>query len=202
MKIRIDTTKLALPGDGAGAEWGWQSKVPRAVKLAAVRELIEIGLCPHDVRRLVRRLGDEKTAMGIVLNWPTVTQDKASLKAVVELARGLGVVLADASPRAQAQIATAALTALGDATFPHTLPSELARFAAALQGRIDKMPKQSRREAPKRLVNAVVVIAGQKLGKITTWPESPFRRACVAAFQLAGVSTSPDNAIKAITTNA
>lgn len=196
MKVKIDTGKPQQEQESAA--WVTPAKVDRAEKLQAVRELRALGLASFDVRRLLRRLAEEVTAAAIVATWPTVTEDKATLRAAAELAQGLAEVLGRASPRASAELATAGLQGLGNCMFPDSAAEDLSKFAAAVRLRIESMPDQTRREAPKRFVRAVRQVAGHKLGAETTYPEGAFRRACVAAFALAGVWTSPDAAIRAV----
>lgn len=196
MKIKINTSRLQQEHESAA--WVTPAKVARAERLEAVCELRALGLTSFEVRRLFRRLADEVTAAAIVATWPTVTEDKATLRAAADLAQGLAEVLGRASPRASTELATAGLQGLGNCMFPDSAAQDLAKFAAAVRLRIESMPDQTRREAPRRFVRAVRQVAGHKLGAETTYQEAPFRRACVAAFALAGVWTSPDAAIRAV----
>jgi hypothetical protein len=47
------------------------------------------------------------------------------------------------------------------------------------------------------IVRALHTVVGDRLGTITRSPEARFSRACVAAFTLAGKTSSPDKAIQA-----
>jgi len=196
MKLKIDTDKLHLPGPGAAALWEPRLSSRRAERLAGVRELRSLGLPGAEIRCIFRQLAIVAGVREVTRQWPTVDQDRQALQAAAELSQALATVLEGASSRAQAEIAAAACR-LRDESLPQGLCVGLRLLAAALQQRIGLMPKQSRRRAPIEIVRVVAEVCGRRLGKVTTWEEGPFRRACVAAFSIAGLPTSPDKAIAA-----
>ena len=198
MKIKVDTSKLALVGPGASGGWESAPAVRRREKLDAVREMRALGLVQIELRRLMRRLANAASARTITDNWPTVGEDRAVLLAAADLSQALAEILLGASPRGQAELAMAALEAVRDTDFPDRASRELRAFAGALHARVAKMPKQSRPHSFTEIIRALIEIAGHRLGSPTTWPESKFRRACVAAFVLAGTPGSPDRAIRAV----
>jgi hypothetical protein len=198
VKVTLDTDKLRLPGAGAGWEGVADPSRQRAGAIEALRELASLGLTGSEVRRLLRRIAVESTANAIVQRWPTVGEDRAVLRAAADLAQALALVLAGASPKAQAEMATAAHLALRDPTYSDRAARDLLHFSVGLRQRIANMPTQGRRKSPVSIVRAVHEVAGSRLGSVTHWPEAPFRRACVAALTLAGRPGFPDNAIKAL----
>jgi len=201
LKIKLDTDALKLPGPGAAAGWGTplpRHAAAREGRLGAVHELRNAGLSLRQVKALLRTLEHEHSTRAITTKWPTVGEDRKVLQAVADLAECLAIVLRGASPNAQAQIETAAHVVLRDWSYPRRARAELAVFARGLRARLDKMPAQSRNRSPVGIVRALLLVAGQTLPEPTTEQSSRFYTACRAAFTLAGVTTSPDRAIRAL----
>jgi hypothetical protein len=163
----------------------------------ACSELAKLGLTSADVQSLVARLTHGSTSSNITDAWPTVGEDRAVLDAAKSLAGALAHILRNASPKAQAEFATAALQSTLDAALPNRWASQLQAFASGVERRIDAMPKQARARPATWIVRVVASVVGDKLGVVTKYPDSKFRRACVEAFALAGRTGSPDRAIEA-----
>lgn len=197
MKVIVDTSKLKLPGLGAFTAWERPLPVSSPGLQAACNELAEVGLTAADVQTLVARLTHESTSSSITDAWPTVGEDRAVLAAAQSLAGALAHILRNASPKAQAEFATAALQSALDAALPNRWAGQLQAFASGVERRIGAMPKQARARPATWIVRVVASVVGDKLGAVTKYPGSKFHRACVAAFALAGRAGSPDRAIEA-----
>jgi hypothetical protein len=149
-----------------------------------------------EIRRLLRALTHAAMTMDLRGGWPTLVEDHAVLCAAADLAQGLAEIFQGASPRAQSEFATAAKRALGDPAYPDEAQTCLTLFAAALRARTSEKPPQARRQPAVEIVRAVSTVAGHRLGAVSWSDGTPFRRACVAAFALAGRHASPDRAIQ------
>lgn len=194
--VRVDLRALRLPGPGAGAGWVHEPRIRANDRTEAISVLRAAGLDVGMVDSLQRRLALDSTTHKESSDWPTVGEDRRVLTAAAELARALSTVLSGASPVAEAELATAALSALRDPLAVGRLADELARLGAAVDERVQAMPKQSRARPRVGIVIALHDVAGDVLPVPTTRPDSPFYLACCAAFVLAGYPASPDKAIR------
>lgn len=194
--VRVDLGKLHLPGPGAGAGWVASPRVEASAEAEALESLVAAGLDDAMIASLKRRLALESTTHREASDWPTVGQDREALAAAATLARALSTILVNASPRAEAELATAALQALRDPLAVQRLADEIAALGEAIEARVQKLPAQTRAAPRIGIVIALRDVAGQVLPAPTTNPESPYYRACCAAFVLAGYPASPDKAIR------
>jgi hypothetical protein len=198
LKVLVNTDRLRLPGGGSAELWppGPQPerrRPPRAIRAEAVRELLQLGVTPIEIRRLVRRIEEESRQRAAEEAWPSQADDRKVLCAVSDLAEALACIFQGASPRARAEIAEAA----SDPWLPSVLQAQLKQLAGSLRRRTEQPLQPIRREAPRFLPIAVQDVIGHRIGNPSKWPASPFRRACVAAFALTGRTGSPDRAIEA-----
>ena len=201
MKIKIDTGKLALPGPNA-ADWVVPEKVTSERRAKdrqlALEQLAALGLAQAEIDNLLSRIDDNNASHKIITGWPTVGADTVALQAAADLAQALATVLDGLSPRAHAEAATASLMALGDVHAATSMSKAARVLSAALHLRIKGLPAQSRRKPMTQLARMVYGLGPDVLGQPTTWQESRFYIACQQVFILAGHSSSPDNAIKAL----
>lgn len=172
----------------------------------AQREKIELlrsaGVSHAQIEALRRRLLDERATFLLYQSnskagtgWPTVGQEQRALADLADLAEALTAALDGASPRGQAEIATAALMELGDATRPPLLARELRLLALGLRRRIEKVPTMPK--MPIGFVRAVVEVLGDAAGKPSSATNSKFMTVCKAAFVLAGWDKDPKRAVEA-----
>lgn len=188
---------LELPGPQA-AYWtaAEAPPLPTTDEAEAIAELKAVGLTVTMIDSLRAMLKVGAGGNRVAADWPTNSQDQAVLATVAALSEGLAGLLSRASPRADAELCAAAAGALRDVLAPGRLAGELRLFGVAVQQRADQM-EQSRQHARADIVAAVVHVAGHVLPKPTKSHESRFHRACVAAFRLSGLPSSPDKAIDA-----
>lgn len=172
----------------------------------AQREKIEFlrsaGISHARIEALRRRLLDERATFILYQSnakagagWPTVGQERRALADLADLAEALTAALDGASPRGQAEIATAALLELGDPTRPLLLARELRLLALGLRKRIEKVPAMPK--VPVGFVRAVVDVLGEAAGKPSTATNSKFMNTCRAAFVLASWDKDPKRAVEA-----
>lgn len=167
----------------------------RPDRLGAVRALFGLELRHDQVRRLLRRIRVYRRIQQDVAQ-SSIGEDRKHLREVHRLARELEAALAGGgSPVRRAELSQACRSA---GIEPRQMRTSLIRLAAFADRHADDMPSQRRPSPPALLVQAIVDVAGGRLGKPTKWPESPFRQACVAVFTLADIASSPDRAIDAV----
>lgn len=196
-RVVVNLAELGVTRPVAAADWVLPATVRAEEAQAACATLGELRVDALLIEQLRERLALEMAALRMMDSWPRVAADRKVLEAASTLAAALALVLTNASPRAHAEIATAALIELGDANAAAALAEQLAALSNGLSVRAAKLPPQSRRAAPVQLVHATVQVLGEALmGKPSTREDSSFRRVCEAAFTLAGYPFSPDRAIR------
>lgn len=198
MKLLIDIDKLHLPGPGSASAW----KAPPGTRAAdtdsARGALLELGFSAQEVDQLHRMAAGTQLALKIVDGWPTEGEDRKVIEALAAVVDALGLISQGLSPRAHAEIAAVSLQRFGDPNRISNLARELSQSRTLghyLRSRAAALPAQTRRKPPTQLVRELATIAAGRLGTPTKWPESPFYKACVAMFTLAGRPTAPDRAI-------
>lgn len=203
MKISINTDMLHLPGQGVGAGWVTPSTVSADEQDLAIQELLALGLSEQEIQRLQVAIEEDNASQKIMKPWPSQGEDRKSLEATAKLCLGLSTIVNGLSPRAHAELATAALQATGAVSAVFDLPKTLLQIGNQLQQRLRDAPTQSRPKPRTQLVRAVWNLQSARLGAPNKYPESPFYRACQQVFILAGIGStalppSPDRAIDAL----
>lgn len=158
-----------------------------------MRELRGAGLCGSEIRQVLRRLLAWVAAHKITAAWPSISEDRRVLMAVVDHARALETLLGGLSPRAGLEVQSACWEATRDHDALLRLRPTLTVAAAVLDRRVGALPTQSRRAAPTEPIRIIDEVAGYRLGKPTR-RDGQFRRVCEAVFKLIGLA-SPDRAI-------
>jgi hypothetical protein len=166
--------------------------------------LREKGASEAQIEGLRRRLRVQRETLAMIQSnakagtgWPTPSEERKELTELADLADALRAKLRNASPRVEADIATAAMLRLGDVTRPAKLVRELALLAQGIRERVDKVPAMPK--APVGFVRAVVEVLGSVAGDPSKGKgtNSTFMKVCKAAFVLAGWNKDPKRAVEA-----
>ena len=149
------TTKKPKPGGSAkrfiGAGWAVQLPYrgasrgsPERVRAAEAKRILRRrGLRRPQVERLVSALERQLTTAGIVDRWPTVRQDAEAIENVAELCKQLADAIHNLSPRASAEVDTAAMQVFRDPLAADRARKPLRLFAAACMVRAAALPSRA-----------------------------------------------------------
>lgn len=127
----------------------------RASAAGALRMLRRRRLSNEMIKNLVAVLQVERSRDKIVDAWPTAGQDRQAIIAVRDACKAFESAIGGLSPRAQAEFATASLAAFGHVVLDSAAASAMRALGGAMDARLAKMPKQSRRAAFANIVDAV-----------------------------------------------
>lgn len=171
----------------------------RPDRLAAVHDLLALGLRRAQVVHLLRRVRDYQGMRRDFAKWSPLGNDKKHLRDVHKCAVQLVDLLhGGGSPRARSELRQACRDA---GIVPETTREELIRLALFAKRRADDMPSQRYPSSPAFLVQGIEDVTADSLGAQTKWETGRFRQACMAVFTLAGIKGSPDRAIDAVKEN-
>lgn len=200
MKVSINTDKLHLPGPGSPSAWETPPPGARAADTEVARSTLrELGFSEVEVDQLHKMAIGTQVALKVTEGWPTEGEDRKVIKALAAVIDALGLISQGLSPRAHAEVASVSLQRFGDPNRISSLASELSQSRTLghyLRSRAATLPVQTRRKPPTQLVRELAAVAAGRLGAPTKGSESPFFKACVAMFALAGRSAAPDRAIE------
>lgn len=196
---------MTKPKAGAAADsklstamWAdWESELPyrnaargsaeRERSVTAVQTLRHRGLPWSCIARILRALREELTSYSIMDKWPTLGEDRAAIGVLADLCDQLVEVVERLSPRAQAQIATAALKVFQDPMAVDAARKPLRTFAAACRERLEAMPSQSRRESYPGVIHRIHTIVRPFGIEPSPRAGTRFHDVCLAAFTVAGL---------------
>jgi hypothetical protein len=175
----------ALPFELAPRHDAQRVKAAKALKI-----LRQLGFRSEATRALLAALRTEVARDRIVAAWPKAGEDREALEEVANTAIKLRQQLLDLSPKAAMYLHSGAYDLKADDTIPDALLADLMRLAGCVTHAVRTyVPQQSRKGHHANVVEAVAQVARPMMMTISASPTSRFWRACVAAFDLADITS-------------
>ena len=167
---------------------------PRDVRVrcaSALRTLRHRGLPNRMIRDLVRALTLERARDVVVDGWPAVSADRTAIARTRDACKELAVAVSRLSPKAEAEVATAALLAFGKVILSSEIARAMTVLAIACEQRLEVLPAQTRRTSYPNVIAAIVRVVAPLELRISPRNGTKFHDVCAAAFALGDITARP-----------